>query len=124
MKDAMYARRGAAIEPREIMQEDDATLRITWSDGRACAYRAPELRRLCPCARCVNEFTGERVLQAATIRDDLTMLHVEIVGRYALTFRWSDNHDTGIYSFRLLREICESNDASQQSATNLSNDKI
>ena len=90
-------RRGPAVEPREIMQESDASLRVTWGDGRACLYEAPRLRRLCPCAQCVNE----------TIPEDLTIKDVQIVGRYALTFRWSDNHDTGIYSFRYLREICE-----------------
>ena len=40
--------------------------------------------------------------------DELTIEDVEIVGRYALNFRWSDGHDTGIYSFRYLREVCES----------------
>jgi DUF971 family protein len=28
---------------------------------------------------------------------------IEPVGRYGLRFRWSDGHDTGIYSFSLLR---------------------
>ncbi len=101
-------RRGPAVEPREIMQESDARLRVTWGDGRACIYEAPRLRRLCPCAQCVNEFTGVRVLRAEAIPDDLAIEDVQLVGRYALTFRWSDGHDTGIYSFRLLREICES----------------
>jgi DUF971 family protein len=100
-------RRGAAVEPREIMQETDAALRITWGDGRACVFEAARLRRLCPCAQCVNEFTGERVLKPEAVSDELKIENVEIVGRYALTFRWSDKHDTGIYSFRYLREICE-----------------
>jgi DUF971 family protein len=56
---------------------------------------------------CVNEFTGERVLRPETVSDDLRIEDVSIVGRYALTFRWSDGHDAGIYSFRYLREICE-----------------
>ncbi len=101
-------RRGPAVEPREIMQEGDAALRVTWGDGRECLYGASQLRRLCPCAQCVNEFTGERVLKAESVPDDLEIEDVGLVGRYALTFRWSDRHDTGIYSFRYLREICES----------------
>jgi DUF971 family protein len=100
-------RRGPAVEPREIMQESDAELRVTWADGRACLYAAPQLRRLCPCAQCVNEFTGERVLRAESVPEDLTIADVNVVGRYALGFRWSDGHDSGIYSFRYLREICE-----------------
>jgi DUF971 family protein len=100
-------RRGPAVEPREIMQETDSVLRVTWGDGRVCRFAAPTLRRLCPCAQCVNEFTGERVLRPETIAEDLEIADVEIVGRYALTFRWSDGHSTGIYSFRYLREVCE-----------------
>ena len=101
-------RRGPAVEPREIMQEGDSGLRVTWGDGRECLYGAAQLRRLCPCAQCVNEFTGERVLRADSVPDGLEIEDVGLVGRYALTFRWSDRHDTGIYSFRYLREICES----------------
>jgi DUF971 family protein len=100
-------RRGPAVEPREIMQESDALVRITWADGRACRYTAPDLRRACPCAQCVNEWTGERVLKPEAISEQLIINNVAIVGRYALNFQWSDGHETGIYSFRYLRELCE-----------------
>ena len=89
------------------MQEGQAGLRIAWADGREYLYEAPALRRACPCAQCVNEWTGERMLKPETIPDDLTIRDVEIVGRYALNFKWSDGHETGIYSFRYLRELCE-----------------
>lgn len=97
----------ATIEPREIAQDGDAGLRITWADGRVCQYLAPALRRACPCAQCVNEWTGQRTLQPNLISDELTMSDVNVVGRYALSFRWSDGHETGIYSFKYLRELCE-----------------
>jgi DUF971 family protein len=100
-------RRGPAIEPREIEQESDARLRITWGDERVCRYEAAPLRRVCPCAQCVNEMTGERMLRPESVPDTLTITDVALVGRYALNFRWSDGHQTGIYSFRLLRELCE-----------------
>ena len=102
-------RRGPAVEPREIMQEGDAGLRITWADGRVCHYTATALRRLCPCAQCVNEWTGQRTLKPEAVSDKLRVDDIAVVGRYALTFRWSDGHETGIYSFRLLRGICEEN---------------
>jgi len=100
-------RRGSAIEPREIQQEGNTGLRITWGDDVVCHYTAPELRRACPCAQCVNEWTGQRTLKPETISDDLTIGDVNVVGRYALNFRWSDGHETGIYSFRYLRELGE-----------------
>jgi len=102
------ARRGAAIEPREITQ-GETDIGIVWADGRACRYLAPALRRACPCAQCVNEWTGERVLQPEGVSDDLTITNAQLVGRYALAFKWSDGHETGIYSFRYLRDLCEGN---------------
>lgn len=100
-------RRGVAIEPREIKQDGDAGLRITWADDVVTSYTAPELRRACPCAQCVNEWTGQRTLKPETISDELTIADLSVVGRYALNFRWSDGHETGIYSFRYLRELGE-----------------
>lgn len=103
----MSERRGAEIEPREIKQEDDFTLRITWADERTCRYKSVELRRACPCAQCVNEWTGERVLRPESIAEEIEIKDLSLVGRYAVNFRWSDGHETGIYSFRYLRELCD-----------------
>src|ERR687883_990010 len=106
MSQTWQQRRGPAVEPREIEQEGAARLRIAWADGHACHYGAAALRRVCPCAQCVNEMTGERVLRPETVPDALTIEDIDIVGRYALHFRWSDGHQTGIYSFRYLRALC------------------
>ncbi len=89
------------------MQDGDHALTIKWGDARQCRYRAADLRRACPCAQCVNEWTGERVLDPATVPEDLAIADLGLVGRYAVNFRWSDHHDAGIYSFRYLRELCE-----------------
>ena len=47
------------------------------------------------------------MLKPDAIREDLEIKDLTIVGRYALNFRWSDGHETGIYSFRYLRELCD-----------------
>jgi DUF971 family protein len=117
MSDPME-RRGPSVEPREIMQDGDAGLRITWADGRECLYEAPSLRRACPCAQCVNEWTGQRVLKPEAVSDELSISDISIVGRYALNFRWSDGHETGIYSFRYLRELCEERPESESRSQN------
>jgi len=101
------AQRRQAVEPREISQESDTRLRITWADGRVCEYAAARLRRACPCAQCVNEWTGERTLKPEAISDETEIGDLSIVGRYALNFRWSDGHETGIYSFQYLRDLCD-----------------
>ena len=100
-------KRGPAIEPREIKQVGDDGLRITWADGHVSNFTAPQLRRACPCAQCVNEWTGQRVLRPESIAEGLTINDLSLVGRYAINFRWSDGHETGIYSFRYLRELDE-----------------
>ena len=101
------AQRRQAFEPREISQESNVLLRITWADGQVCEYRAADLRRACPCAQCVNEWTGQRTLKPETISDEMEIKDLNVVGRYALNFRWSDGHETGIYSFQYLRDLCE-----------------
>ena len=93
------------IEPVQIIEESDNAISIKWSDETETRYSAPELRRSCPCATCIDEWTGDKVLDASTIPDDLTITSTSIVGRYALNFHFSDGHDTGIFSFKYLREM-------------------
>jgi DUF971 family protein len=47
------------------------------------------------------------VLKPDSISEKIEIRDINIVGRYALNFRWSDGHETGIYSFRYLRDMCE-----------------
>ena len=96
------------IEPTQIIEASEREISINWSDDAETQYNAADLRRNCPCASCVNEWSGEKILDTAKIPDDLTIDSTSVVGRYALNFRWSDGHETGIYSFRYLRELCES----------------
>jgi len=93
------------IEPIQIVEESESEISIKWSDDANTRYSAAQLRRACPCAGCVNEWTGEKMLDAASIPDDLSITSTSIVGRYALNFHFSDDHDTGIYSFKYLRDL-------------------
>jgi DUF971 family protein len=95
------------IEPVQIIEESESKLSIKWSDDSETGYTAVELRRSCPCAGCVNEWTGEKMLEASTIPGDLTITSTSVVGRDALNFHFSDGHDTGIYSFKYLRGLSE-----------------
>lgn len=93
------------IEPVQIIEESESEISIKWSDDRETSYNAVLLRRSCPCAGCINEWTGEKMLDDAQVSDDLSIDHVSIVGRYALNFHFSDGHDTGIFSFAYLRKV-------------------
>lgn len=83
----------------------NAGLEITWADGIINKYTFAELRKNCQCATCVNEHTGEKILDTTKIPTDIKILKIEIVGNYALQFLFSDSHNTGIYSFDFLRSL-------------------
>lgn len=93
------------IQPVEIVEESGSEVSIKWSDDSGSRFTAAELRRACPCAGCVNEWTGEKMLDPAKISDDLTFVNIAIVGRYALNFQFSDGHETGIFSFKYLKDL-------------------
>ena len=95
------------IEPVQIIEESDSELSIKWSDDAETRYNAVDLRRNCPCASCVNVWTGQKMLNDESIPEDLTITTISIVGRYALNFHFSDGHNTGIFSFAYLRKLSE-----------------
>lgn len=92
-------------EPTQIIEESDSAVSIKWSDDTETTYSAVQLRRACPCAGCVNEWTGEKILADDQVADNLTFSSISIVGRYALSFHFSDGHDTGIFSFDFLKKL-------------------
>jgi DUF971 family protein len=93
------------IEPVSFEQPDPCTAVIGWKDGMESRHRAVELRRECPCAGCVDEFTGKQILDPGSVPEDIQITNVEVVGRYALRFRFSDGHDTGLFTFAFLRDM-------------------
>ncbi len=96
-----------AFIPEKIFCEDQVNrLVILWRDGHTCSYDLLTLRRNCPCASC----RGGHDAQAVRTTDHITQIKLlawNKVGRYALQILWSDNHDTGIYTYDALRKVCE-----------------
>jgi len=81
------------------------TFRIEWKDGVVSDYAARDLRLACPCASCVDEGTGRPLLDPRSVKEDIILLGAELVGRYGLSFMWSDGHKTGIFAWPRLREL-------------------
>jgi hypothetical protein len=75
-----------------------------WADGHV-SDSPPASAVACPCAGCVDEMTGRRILREEDVADDVHPLAIEYVGRYALRFDWSDGHGTGIFPFEYLRRL-------------------
>lgn len=92
-----------------LLDEENARLIISWSDGHESLHPYEGLRRGCPCAWCAGE-GGQKGSVDATTRfspEQRTLYELVPVGRYGLTPVWGDGHRTGIYTYERLRATCE-----------------
>ncbi|MBI2095455.1 MAG: P-loop NTPase [Candidatus Omnitrophica bacterium] len=96
---------GTKRVPSKIGAAGGPTIEIDWNDGKRTVYKARDLRLACPCARCVDEHTGQRTLVAGSVPAELRALSIHPVGRYALQIVWSDGHNTGLYGYDYLRKL-------------------
>jgi DUF971 family protein len=94
-----------AVRPLRIAPFPNGELGIVWEDGHESYYPGRELRCACACAGCVDEGSGRKVLRDESVSAGVRPLEVHPVGQYAIAIRWSDGHDTGIYTFARLREL-------------------
>jgi DUF971 family protein len=100
-------------EPRPVHLDLDRArgLTVEWQDGRRSFFPIAHLRRQSPSA-------DARALRDEMAKNPLTVLppskgqpgplvatDAELVGNYAIRIRFSDGHDTGIYSWTYLRSI-------------------
>ena len=100
--------------PVRLDLKRDEKLTIAWQDGIVSVYPLVLLRKMCPCASCKDQREAEvtrprtslAVLPETFVGGTPTVVDAQLVGNYALKITWSDQHDTGIYSFQYLREIC------------------
>lgn len=92
--------------PLEIIGLQRPQIELVWEDEHHTQYTARDLRLLCRCAHCIDEVTGQKRLDPATVPMDLIIRHIELVGNYAISVTFSDGHSTGIYHFRRLRGEC------------------
>ncbi len=85
--------------PASITKHSNTELKVQWSNGELMVIPFIEVRVQCQCAECVDEWTRERRIQKKNIKPDIKPISVELVGRYAVSFKWSDGHKSGIFPF-------------------------
>ena len=95
------------IQVKKIWQEGDRQLGVVWTDDKQDIFDVVELRRLCPCALCVDEWTRERKIKRDDIKETVRPVLVQSVGRYAMNIQFNDGHSTGIYTFGLLKDLAK-----------------
>lgn len=93
--------------PSSIDLTPSGDLTVLWEDGVVSTFGPHFLRARCPCAGCVEEWTGKRVTGEAQVSREVRCNGFQTVGNYAIQLRFSDKHDTGIYSWDTLRELRE-----------------
>jgi DUF971 family protein len=104
-----------ADAPIHLDLKKDRGLSVQWADGTSSFYPIKYLRRMSPSAE-AKTLREELEKNPLTVlpssgrsgvgeSGELTATGAELVGNYAIRIRFSDGHDTGIYSWRYLREI-------------------
>jgi DUF971 family protein len=87
--------------PTEItLHQKSQILELAFSDGKVFRLPSEFLRVYSPSAEVRGHGPGQEVLQAG--KKDVRILAVDPVGNYAIQLRFSDGHDTGIFSWDLL----------------------
>jgi DUF971 family protein len=101
-----------STDPEHIAISKSKGIKIDWKDRHHSEYGLQYLRDKCPCAACTGVHgTPPRQPEAAAgpfpmFKPALKILGVEPMGNYAIRINWSDGHNSGIYSYEHLREIC------------------
>jgi DUF971 family protein len=99
-----------AEAPSHLELERTRGLTVRWPDGTEDFFAIGFLRRMSPSAdaRALREEMNRNpltVLPSVGGDGPLTAVDAELVGNYALRIRFSDGHDTGLFSWEYLREL-------------------
>jgi phosphoribosylformimino-5-aminoimidazole carboxamide ribotide isomerase len=93
------------MKPKKIrLNRAEKTLQLLF-DEHEYTLPAEYLRVHSPSAEVRGHGAGEGVLVSGKIRVGIES--VEAAGRYALKIIFDDGHDSGIYTWHYLRELCE-----------------
>lgn len=88
---------------KHIVQTDNSTFSIEWTDGARDDYRLADLQEKCPCAGCRDDGSGLRRRNAPLVEASVCAKKIASVGRYAIRIEFTSGCSHGIYSFDLLR---------------------
>jgi DUF971 family protein len=99
--------------PTEIkLHQKSQRLEISFADGNKFSLPAEFLRVYSPSAEVRGHGPGQEVLQVA--KKNVQIVAIEPVGQYAVQLKFSDGHDTGIYSWELLYDYGSNHDTMWQ----------
>ena len=85
------------------MHQKSRLLEVSFDNGETFQLSCEFLRVYSPSAEVQGHGPGQQVLQYG--KEAVNIIGIEPVGNYAVVLRFSDGHDTGIYSWDLLYEL-------------------
>lgn len=92
--------------PTEIrLRRTSRVLEVAFPDGRRYTLSFEYLRAHSPSAEVQGHGPGQDVLQIA--KENVAIVRVEPVGHYAVRLVFDDGHDTGLYTWKYLRDLGE-----------------
>jgi DUF971 family protein len=92
--------------PTDIrLRRKSRVVEIEFGDGTRYSLSFEYLRTHSPSAEVQGHGPGQEVLQIA--KEKVLVLAIEPVGQYAVRLRFDDGHDTGLYTWKYLRELGE-----------------
>jgi DUF971 family protein len=83
-------------------------LELRYADNENYLLDCEYLRVYSPSAEVRGHGAGQETLQVGKI--NVTITEIKSIGNYALQFTYSDGHNTGIYSWPYLHELCVKHD--------------
>jgi DUF971 family protein len=107
--DAMAASVSSVPIPTEIkLHQASRLLELTFTDGTHARLPYEFLRVHSPSAEVRGHGPGQETLQVG--KRDVAIAEVEAVGNYAIRPKFSDGHETGIYSWDYLYELASNHE--------------
>ena len=89
---------------REIEVDRTRAVTVVFGDGTTAVFDLLGLRRVCPCAGC----RGRREVGRSSYEGEAaTVVDAELHGNWAISLRWHDGHDTGMYAWSYLRDLAD-----------------
>lgn len=92
-------------QPLPVVTPVAGALSVQWPDGSETVLPNRAVRLACRCANCIDENSGEPLLDPEKVPEKVSAEAIQPLGNYAVSIAWSDGHATGIYSWEHLREI-------------------
>jgi Mrp family chromosome partitioning ATPase/DUF971 family protein len=98
-------KRRAQHEALPVVTEESGHIVVQWPDGHTDRLPNKEVRIACQCAACVEEFSGEQLLDPATVSASIETTSIGTLGNYAVSIAWNDGHTSGIFTWDRLKEL-------------------